>query len=206
MSKLLTEQKALKKLGVADFTQLTKDNVFTLAPMLGRMDQEVAKKALEQFPDFSDTVNEMLGGYKETLDKAIASNKDSVQSYYDACNSIIKALEKLLENENLSFEERKYIIDKLFEISRKMGEKDSENKRFLAVLATIGAVAVGAVTVTLAYALGGNTSTKRDATTEDIDDGYLDDIDDTLIDDFVDAPIVDIDDIDAPIVDISNDE
>src|SRR5690242_20014276 len=127
MNRLLTEQKVLRKLGIEDFRHLTKDKVITMASMLDKMDPEVAKKALEQFPQFSNTVKEMLVGYKDTLDKGLESNRESVQSYYDSCKSIIEVLQKQIDDEKLSFKEKKYIIDKMLEISKMMREKDSEN-------------------------------------------------------------------------------
>ncbi|WP_394526884.1 hypothetical protein [Lacrimispora sp. JR3] len=165
MSRPLTEQKVLRKLDIEDFRHLTKDKVITMASMLDKMDPEVAKKALEQFPEFSNTAKEMLVGYKDTLDKGLESNTESVQSYYDSCKSIIEVLQKQLEDENLLFEERKYIIDKMFEISKMMDEKDSENKKFIATMVVVGATAVGIITAVLASALGGNTKIE----TNDID-------------------------------------
>lgn len=157
MNKSLTEQKVLKKLGIEDFRHLTKDKVITMASMLDKMDPEVAKKALEQFPEFAATTKEMLMEYKETLDKGLETNQESVQAYYDSCNAIIASLQKQLEDENLIFEERKYIIDRMLEVSKMMGEKDSENKKFIATLAVIGAAAACVATAVLASAIGGNT-------------------------------------------------
>lgn len=157
MSRVLTEQKVLRKLGIKDFRHLTKDKVITMASMLDKMDPEVAKKALEQFPEFSNTAREMLIVYKDTLDKSLESNRESVESYYDSCKSIIEILQKQLDDENFSFEEKKYIIDKMLEISKMMGEKESENKKFIATMAVVATVGVGIVTVGLASALGGNT-------------------------------------------------
>lgn len=86
---------------------------------------------------------EILVGYKDTLDRSLESNKESVQSYYDLCKSLIGVLQKQLEDDNLLFEEKKYIIDKLFEVSKMMGEKDSENKKFITTMMIVGATAVG---------------------------------------------------------------
>ena len=41
----------------------TKDKVIKMASMLDKMDPEVAKKALEQFPEFSNATKEMLKDY-----------------------------------------------------------------------------------------------------------------------------------------------
>ncbi|MDB2099828.1 hypothetical protein [Clostridium paraputrificum] len=157
MSKPLTEQKVLKKLDIVDFRHITKDKVITMASMIDKMEPEVAKKALEQFPKFAATTKEILNEYKDTLDKCLESNDESIKSYYDLCNSMIETLQKQLEDENLSFEQRKYIIDKMCELSKNIGEKDSENKKFIATLAMIGATALGFTISALALALGGNT-------------------------------------------------
>ena len=157
MSKSLTEEKVLKKLNIEDFRHLTKDKVITMASMLDKMDPEVAKKALEQFPHFAKTAREILDNYKDTLDKGLEGNRESVQSYYDACNSIIKSQQKLLDDDYLSFDERKYIVDKILEISKMLGEKDSENKKFIATIAIVGGLTVTVALVGLVSVLGGNT-------------------------------------------------
>lgn len=162
MSQSLTEEKVLKKLHIEDFRHLTKDKVIKMASLIDRMDPEVAKKALEQFPEFASTAKEMLVEYKNTLDKGLDNNKESVQIYYDSCQSIIKALEKQLEDDTLAFEERKYVIDKMLEVSRIMGDKDSENKKFIVTMAITGVAALGAVAMALASALGGNTEIDTD--------------------------------------------
>lgn len=157
MSRPLMEQKALRKLGIENFRQLTKDKVIFMASMLDKMDPEVAKKALEQFPEFSNTVKEILTGYKDTLDKNLELNGESVKSFYDSCTSTIEALQKQLDSDNLSFEERKYIIEEMLVVSKMMGEKDSENKKFIVTMAVIGLTAVGITATVLASTLGGNT-------------------------------------------------
>lgn len=58
MKRTLSEKKVLKKLGIPDFRHMTKDKVVEFASMLSRMDPEVAKKALEQFPEYAKNVLE----------------------------------------------------------------------------------------------------------------------------------------------------
>ena len=157
MTYKLTEQKVLKKLGISDFRHLTKAKVINLASMLENMDPEVAKKALDQFPDFSKVSKELLLEFNDTLKKVLESNDKSMQNVYNVYNSIIISLQKELENENLSFEQKKYIIEKMNDIADKIGKKDSENKKWLTVMSFIaGAAAVG-ITALLASTLGANT-------------------------------------------------
>lgn len=157
MSTLLAERKVLKKLGIEDFRHLTKDKVITMTSMLDKMDPEVAKKAIEQFPNFSDTMREILHDYKESLDQAQKANAESVKSFYDSCDSVIRSLQKELDRADQTFEERKYIIEKMVEINKMKEDKDSENKKFIAAMALFGIAAVGIVAGALSSTLGGNS-------------------------------------------------
>lgn len=67
MAQLLSEQKTLRELGIKDFGQLNKEKSIRFASMLHKMEPEVAKKALEQFPEFSRTSRDILSEYKDTL-------------------------------------------------------------------------------------------------------------------------------------------
>ena len=106
----LTEKQVLKKLNIPDFRHLSKDKIMTFFSMLPNMDPEVAKKAIEQFPTYAGTVKEIVSEYKGFLKKSLADNAESVQSYYAICNSILNTLSNMLEQDDLSFDEKKYII------------------------------------------------------------------------------------------------
>ena len=103
--------------------------------MVDKMEPEVAKKALEQFPEFSDTVKTILLDYKELLNKAADSNNESLRASYKTYNSIILSLQTELEKDNISFDERKYIIEQMKDIANAVDKKDSENKKWLAKMA-----------------------------------------------------------------------
>lgn len=161
---MMSEEKVLKKLDITDFRHLTKDKVIQMASMLDKMDPEVAKKALEQFPEFSNTIKEILTDYKETLTQGLVSNSESVKQVYESYRSTIESLQKELENENLTFEQKKYLIEQIKEIAEKIDKKDSENKKFIRDIAAIAAVVIGGTAVALASVLGGNTQISSDDT------------------------------------------
>ncbi|RHN16518.1 hypothetical protein [Anaerobutyricum hallii] len=161
---MMSEEKVLKKLDIVDFRHLTKDKVIKMASMLDKMNPEVAKKALEQFPEFANTTKEMLTEYKESLDEGLESNNKSVKAVYDTYNAVITSLQKELEKENLTFEQKKYIIEQMKDVAEKVDKKDTENKRFIAGMATLAAIVVSSTVVVLASALGGNTQIKPDDT------------------------------------------
>lgn len=59
----------------------------------------------------------------------------------------------------------------MLELSKLIGEKDTENKRFIAALAVIGAAAATFISLALASVLGGNTQVS--ASDIDEDEGEL---------------------------------
>ena len=94
---------------------------------------EVAQKALEQFPEFAKTSKEILCEYRDIIDRSILSNDASMKAAYDAYNSIMVSLQKELDKDCLTFEEKKYILEKMEEIADKIEKKDTENKKWIAV-------------------------------------------------------------------------
>lgn len=153
---MLTEAQVLEKLNIPDFRHLSKDNVMSFASMIQQMDPEVAKKALEQFPDFAKSTLDALKEFKSTIYKSFDDDKESANQCFALYNRVQGALEKCLDNENLSFEERKYYIEQMKEVARMATDKDSEGKKFKWTnIAAFGTVAVAAVAA-MAVMIGGN--------------------------------------------------
>ena len=153
MGRTLSEAQVLKKLDIADFRHMTKDKVMSMATMLDKMDPEVAKKALEQFPEFASTMRQILSDYKKSLDEGMRQNAEGVKSYYDA---IITSCQKELEKENLSFAERRYILEQMVQVVKMKGEKNSEDKNFIVRMSVLSLTAVGLTACALLAVLGGN--------------------------------------------------
>ena len=162
MARSLTEAQVLKKLNIADFRHLTKDKVISMATMLDKMDPEVAKKALEQFPEFSSTMRQVLTEFKHSLDEGMKQNADSVKSYYETCDAIIASCQKELEKDTLSFDERSFILEQMVILLKLKGDKDSENKRFIVAMSVIGLTAFILTAGALNTALGGNFKVDAD--------------------------------------------
>ena len=163
MQRSLTETQVLKKLNIEDFRHLTKDKVISMATMLDKMDPEVAKKALEQFPEFANTMRQILSDYKQSLDEGMRQNAEGVKSYYDTCDVIISSCQKQLEQEDLSFEERRFILEQMVLVAKMKGEKNTEDKKFIVMMSVIGLTAIGLTAGALITALGGNFKVDTDA-------------------------------------------
>lgn len=170
MARTLTEKKVLKKLGISDFRHMTKDKIVAFATMLPKMDPEVAKKALEQFPEFAKTATEIVCYYKELVEKGFDYNDASVKSFYLTCDSIIDTLNEQLKDGNLSFQEKQIIIDKMIELAKMKSDKDTENKRFIVdALKGAGLFALGVV-ASIATVLGVQTQMGKVESSDDEDD------------------------------------
>lgn len=169
MARSLTEQKVLKKLGIPDFRHMTKEKIVAFATMLPKMDPEVAKKALDQFPEFAKTATEIVSYYKEVVEKGFDYNDASVKSFHLTCDSIIETLNEQLKDGNLSFEEKQIIIDKMIELAKMKADKDTENKQFIVdTLKGVGLFALGAV-ASIATVLGVQTQMGKVETNDEED-------------------------------------
>ncbi|GHV08972.1 hypothetical protein FACS1894217_12310 [Clostridia bacterium] len=160
MDSQLTEQQVLHQLNIPDFRHITKDKVMTFASMLQNMEPEVAKKALEQFPDFAKMTLQALTDYKGVMEKALEDNSASSKQCFDVYNMVLGTLKDCVEKENLPFEEKKYYLDKMMEVTKIADSKDTENKKFIWKIASTGALAVIAIVGISASILGGNTNIK----------------------------------------------
>lgn len=161
MGRPYTERQVLKKLDIPDFRHLTKEKVIAFATMIPRMDPEVAKKALEQFPNFASTSLDILKEYRGIIEEAMADDKESMLACYEMYGRVMDSLEKLLDNDDLSFDEQTYILGQMREVADAVAEKDTEkaNNR-LKMLGIVGGVAA-AIVAALASALGGNLGIKE---------------------------------------------
>ena len=135
--------------------------------MVPKMNPEVAKKALEQFPNFASTSLDVLKEYRSVIQEAMEDDRESMRSCYDMYNRVMDSLEKMLDNDDLTFEQ------KMQEVAAAVADKDSEKSRNrLKLIGVIGGVAA-AIVAALASSLGGNIALKE---SNNIDDDNITDL------------------------------
>ena len=161
MRRSYTEKQVLKKLGISDFRHLSKDKVIKFASMVPNMQPEVAKKALEQFPNFASTSLDLMRDYKEIFEEAIADEREGAQVTYEMYRRIMDSDQKILENE-LSFEQEMLILDHMKAVADAVASFNRERSQDrLKLLAIAGSVATAAIAI-LGAALGSNISLAQD--------------------------------------------
>lgn len=163
------EMQVLKKLDIPDFRHLSKDKVIAFATMIPKMNPEVAKKALEQFPNFASTSLNVMKEYKSLIEELMTDDKESSQYCYDMYNRVMSALEQMLNQDDLTFEEKTYILSQMREVADEVAQKDSEksNNR-MKVISMVGGLAAGLITI-LGTAIGTNLVTKKNDILDDDD-------------------------------------
>lgn len=160
MYRSYTEKQVLKRLDIPDFRHLTKDKVIAFASMLPKMQPEVAKKALEQFPNFATTSLDLMRDYRAIFEEVLADDREGTKACYDVYIRAIDAHQRVLaEGEHeLSFEEKKYLLSQIKELADTYADienKKSENR--IKLLAIAGGVATAIIAV-LGTVLGSNVS------------------------------------------------
>lgn len=147
MSHTLSEQKVLKRLGIDNFRQLSKKKVLKLASMIHEMDPEVAKKALEQFPEFEKTTLELVEKYHDSFLNLLVSSKETSERVFAMHEYAIQILERELSIGELSFEQRMVILDKITEVNAGIREMRREiaQERLVAFVSTGVATVAGII-------------------------------------------------------------
>lgn len=151
----MSEQEVLQRLDIPDFRHMSKDKVMAFASMLNSMEPEVAKKAIEQFPQFAKMTLEALEDYKQVIDRSLDQNADSTKQCYTIYNEILVALRCCVSQENIPFEQKRYYIEQMKEIAQMAERKDSQNKAFIWKVLSTAATLVLAVAVIGGSVLGG---------------------------------------------------
>lgn len=152
---LRSEDDVKKALNIDSWRNLSKDKLLNFVAEMPNMDKEVALRAIEQFPHFKILVGETLNSFEQRYESAQKYSWKSQKKVHEAFQSYRDTLNRELERENLSSEDRFSILNLLREAVIGESEKDSEHKAFTIKLVTIAATLGVAVIGAGVAALGG---------------------------------------------------
>ncbi|WP_405828809.1 hypothetical protein [Streptomyces sp. NBC_01176] len=147
------EDEIKRALGIESWRHLSKEKMIRFVAMMPDMSTEVALKIIEQFPAFKDFAKDVVGVMEKAYESTLSANKQSQEHSHRSCQEVREILRVELSKDNLSGEDKKFIIEQIQETLRMEFQKDSENKQFLSgnlkrVLAGAGAaLALGVVFV-----------------------------------------------------------
>ena len=153
----IDEKDLLKMLGIPSFRHMSKGKLASFVSALPDIDPDVAKKALEQFPDLSTAITEIVGHYAGIVSECLAGSDADTRLCLETCASIIDSIQRELETERLAFEQREMLIGQSLELVQIMRSIDADGKRFRAHIIYASSIAVGLVAAALVSVLGGKT-------------------------------------------------
>lgn len=167
MSKTIPEKKLLKQLGIEDFRHLSKDTVMKFASSIHKMDPEVAKKALEQFPNFAAAVKDGVVEYKEFANNVVDNGNRDHDKLIAMIDEEHKVLISILDDNEITLDEKLMIMDRLDNLQNKVQAVNKEMRmyRFKIAMGVLGTVVVSALS--LASILGGNSEIRKDNDDDD---------------------------------------
>ena len=128
--RLLSEEDVKHMLGIENFRQLDKKTTIEFISSISQMDPEVAVKALEQFPELGKIALGIAKENREALVAAFEANDKSSAAALASIDSIIAALSKELDKDELTTEERKLIIDTLSKLAAEIKDIHKSNQKF----------------------------------------------------------------------------
>lgn len=168
MSRPLSEERVLKKLKIDDFRHLSKDTVMRFASSIQKMDPEVAKKALEQFPNFAQAVKDGVVEYKEVAENVIKSGDKDHDTLLNMIDEEHKQLIKMLDTEDLTLDEKFRIMDELRNLQDRVEAVNKEMRNYRLKVAGGVAAMIGIGIMSLASVLGGNSEISKIGMDDDI--------------------------------------
>ncbi len=121
-----------------NFRGISKDNVMQLVSILDKVDPEVAKAIIAQMPEVVRGMVENEKAYAGVLTKGIESCDMSTSSCFQTEDDIVKALQKEIDKEDTTFEQKKYYFEKMAEAAERKEHKDTEHKNILMNLVKFG--------------------------------------------------------------------
>ena len=151
----MDENKIAKKLGISSLINVPGSKFEDVFGLINdkKIDKELAMKILESSSEiFSATKEYLTETIPEALEEIIqASKEETVQRVEIISNvqkSLANALEKLVDKEEISFEEIQFLANKQVELANMIKEMDSESKGFYKQhMSMVNTIAMGLLAV-----------------------------------------------------------
>lgn len=167
MAKTLMQQEVLNHFGIENFRQLRADQVTEFYSMMKDMDKEVAKEAIEQFPNFKEYGLGLFEELTKQYNSVIEAGKDSSKQAMASYSVILDSLKREFEKDNYTLEEKREIASMMIDVGDRIRSIDIDNKTFLlqvikSITMAAGAVAsIGAAVLGVKYKIPSRNSSKK---------------------------------------------
>lgn len=118
LPKRYVNEKAVKRaLGIDSFRNVSKDKIMEFASLIPYMDKDVAIAIINQFPVYADFGKATIEQYTQACSNILEKNKESQMAVINGYQTILDALAKRIEKENISEIERKSITEDMIAVA-----------------------------------------------------------------------------------------
>ncbi|MGW1809158.1 hypothetical protein [Streptomyces sp. NPDC002078] len=153
-----------RALGIDTWRNLSKDKMIRFVAMMPDMDTEVALKIVEQFPAFKDFALNVVDAMKTSHESTLSANVQSQEHVHRAYQHLAETIRNELDKGDLTWEQRRELIEKEHEVAKEQSLKDSENKRFLhETYKKVLMLGAAAIVLGLAFVGGRVTAESKDS-------------------------------------------
>lgn len=171
MDRTISEKKMLKRLGIPDWRHMSRDKIMTFVNSIPHMDPEVAKAAIEQFPNFSTMATDIVQHIDSAFAESIKSDDIEAQEIYNTKKDTLDFFKSRLSDPDISNEEKSELINAIVQILYSMDESHGNNQKFKLTMSGILAV-VGVAAFGISSMLLGNNVKISSDDNDDIDVFY----------------------------------
>ncbi len=132
----VSENAVKRALKIDTFRNLSREKIMQFASMIPYMDKEVAIAIINQFPTFADFGKTAVSCYMQMCDNILEKNKESQIAVIQSYQTILAALAKKMDTDDITEKERKAITEDMISAADKIAEIDLQNKKILDKLVT----------------------------------------------------------------------
>lgn len=160
----VSEEAVKRALNIDSFRNLSKDKIMQFASMIPYMGKDVAIAIITQFPAYTDFGKIAVEHYSQICSNILENNKESQNAVITGYQTILDALSKRMEKEELTEQERSAITQDMIQVADKIAMADLNNKKFLdrmgnkIFLGVLGVVAVIGAGIGINSAVGNSSS------------------------------------------------
>lgn len=127
MGNRITEQDIKNKLGIKDWSELSKDKTLELINIfedINNLDKSIYREIISNVPEVMSAFKEMTTVFKETISESSKASNETKNYYINMSNKLID----LLNKENISDEDKERIFGLIKEINSYIRDLDIGEK------------------------------------------------------------------------------
>lgn len=171
MKRITSEKQLLKQLGISDFRHITKDKLLAFTSSIDKVDPEVAKAAISQFPNFKEMVSEILNNYFVFSKDLIVSDQENERIMQECFKKEHEALLRMLESEQLTIDVKIIILNRLKQLDEQFMELNKTSKEFkLSIYAFKTGIIISSIGISAALLCGHIFRLNKDAKEDEDED------------------------------------